>query len=670
MTRFRSVLLLAVLIAGYTTISLAQTSNSSGQDPLVQVLVQKGVLTSEEAKSVSGTPAEQRERLVQLLKQKGVLSDSDEQALQGQPAKASVEPARLSPAEPSATKMATVSTAQDKTEAQKAASSKPPAPTFVPAVAPIRVLQTEPAKPGGLIPDVKLGAGASLKIYGFIKASAIHDRSSPYGNDFPLPGFLGVSTGVPGVDTVNGAPEFHVKARSTRFGVNFEWPDISPKVSVTGRIEADFEGNFTRVSNRNISSIRSSQPSIRLAWGRIDYKPTDKTGLFLLAGQDWSPFGSSILPNMIETTGLGIGFGTLYTREPQMRVGISHDFGGDRHFTIDPEFAITLPAFGAPPPFVNTNCPTADRLTVTGVNAAGSAGAGTVCTSAAGTITAPGNLGDQLAFGERLGVDSERPGIEGRVVFQWQADKAKGVQPAQIVLSGMHATRTALVPRSVLATFAPAALSSGFLTAFPSGTSVDTDRWGAAAGISLPTRFVTIVGQYYRGTDLRWFFAGQIYPAFNSTTGLTSTFLVPSIDGETNVAFGLRNGVPTVAPQEPVRSQGGFFELGFPLSRIANAEPASRAAGWTLNLHYGYDASLSKDVRRASPAGGRGISDLGFANLQWKYNQYLTFALEESYYRTRAMRGTVAPFLPIGINGFPANQWHDVRSEFATIFTF
>jgi hypothetical protein len=349
---------------------------------------------------------------------------------------------------------------------------------------------------------------------------------------------------------------------------------------------------------------------------------------------------------------------------------MAHDSGGERHFTVAPEFAITLPAFGVTPPFVNSSCPVGSRLAVTGVNEAGSVATGVTCVNATGTIAAPGNLGDQLGYGERLGVDSEKPGIEGRLVVQWQADKAKGVAPAQIVFSGMHGVRNALVPRSLISSFAPAGSAATFLAAFPSGASVEADRWGASAGFSIPTRYVTAIAQYYRGTDLRWYFQGQLYPAFNDTLGLTSTFAIPSIDGETSVIFGLRNGITTVAPQLPVRSQGGFFELGFPLGRIAHAEPAGRNAGWSLNLHYGYDASLAKDVRRAAPTGGRAISDLGFANLNWKYNQYVTFAIEESYYRTRAVRGTEAPFLPIGINGFPAHQWHDFRSEFATIFTF
>ena len=77
---------------------------------------------------------------------------------------------------------------------------------------------------------------------------------------FPLPGFI-CDTGA------DGAPEFHIKARSSRVGVNFAWNDANPKWSISGKVEMDFEGNFNRSDNRNISSIRSNNPSLRLGVG-------------------------------------------------------------------------------------------------------------------------------------------------------------------------------------------------------------------------------------------------------------------------------------------------------------------------------------------------------------------------------------------------------------------
>lgn len=57
--------------------ALAQGDNSS--DPLVRVLVSKGVLTPEEARLIVtiATPAEQRDRLATLLRDKGVISTAE-----------------------------------------------------------------------------------------------------------------------------------------------------------------------------------------------------------------------------------------------------------------------------------------------------------------------------------------------------------------------------------------------------------------------------------------------------------------------------------------------------------------------------------------------------------------------------------------------------------------
>jgi hypothetical protein len=652
-----------------STLSLVAQNVSS--DPLVQVLVSKGVLTKAEAGSISGTPAEQRDRLAKLLVDKGVITPAEYSTMAS-------SAATLKPA------VSTQTTTTTTTTTTQTAPAKPPAPTVIPAVAPVRVLQFEPSKPGGLIPDIKLGSGAKLKLYGFLKATAAYDSSSPYGNDFPLPGFNAVDTGITGFDIgPDKSPEFHMKARSSRIGGNFEWPDVANDISLTGKVEADFEGNFNRSNNRNISSIRSNQFNLRLAWGRVDWKPSDKTSFFFLGGQDWSPFGSSILPNTLETTGVQIGFGSLYTREPQFRVGFNHDFGGSSHFSFGPEFAITLPAYGDLPPFLGSQAIICTS-TAGGVTTASTA-LGPCITSGSGISlrTGPGNLGDQLGYGEREGTDASKPGIEGRLVFQWQADHAKGVPPAQIVGSGMWGAREAVVPRSLITSFSPSSvISTDILAAFPHGATMTSNRWGGAVGISLPTRWATLTSQYYRGTDLRWYFAGQIYTEFNNTAGLTAlpgtTFAataIPSIDGSTSVEFA-RNaaGQVVVVPQTPARTQGGFVELGLPLSKYFNAEPSGRMAGFTMNLHYGIDDVFKNDVVRLAPAGGRGIGDVGFVNLFYKMNQYLTWAIEESYYRTRAIAGpehsAASPFgLPL-VSGIPSNQWHDVRTEAGTIFTF
>jgi hypothetical protein len=578
-------------------------------DPLVRVLVTKGILTDVEGHSISGSGnvVEQRDRLANLLREKGLLSAAEYEAVRTiTPAGA---PARMPSASNASFQLEPASNSEPAVEV--ASNSQPAPPSVIDAIAPIRLLGIDVPKREGLIPDIKLGSGARIKLYGFFKTSIIHDSSSPQGNDFPLP-LLAGDTG-PG-----GSPEFHLKARAFRFGANFEWLDPAPKTVITGKIEFDFEGNFTRANNRNISAVRSSQPSIRLAWARIDRRLSENVTAYVLVGQDWTPFVSSTLPNTIENTNFGgLGYGAAYERAPQTRVGFNFKVGGASALAFQPEFAIVFPAFG--------NLPT--------------------------------NVVDQLGFGERQGADSQRPAIEGRLVAQWQLDKAPGVVPAQLIISFEHARRTAIVTAANV----PAA----FRSAFASGAEVSSESNGYSAEFQLPTRFVTAVGKYYRGSDLRFFFAGQLLSNFNDTAGLTSTATASSIDGASTIVFGLRDGVPAVAPQRPVRGQGGFIQFGFPLSRIFDADPKGRHAGWTAYLYYGYDQATARDARRFGPRGSR--SDLFSGNVQYKFNSFVTFGYEQGLYRTRATDrfGDLPVF-----RGIPSFTTHNIRSEFAAIFSF
>ena len=578
-------------------------------DPLVRVLVAKGLISAEEARAVAGgrNAAEQRDRLASLLRDKGLITPSEFEAVRSSPPLSGA----LFPAT-GETKEAAQNT-QNQQPQSPGAQPKPTPPAVIAAVAPLRVLQVDPPKREGLIPDIKLGSGARIKPYGFFKASLIHDTSSPGGNDFPLPLFLG-DTGP------TASPEFHIKVRALRLGANFEWLDPAPNTIITGRIEFDWEGDFTRAANRNISSIRSSQPSIRLAWARIDRILSEKTTAFALFGQDWTPFGSSTVPNTIETTAFHLGYGNIYERAPQFRFGFNYNAGGKRAWKFQPEFALVLPAFG------NT----------------------------------PANVADQLGFGERQGPDSKRPEIQGRFVTQFQLDRSPNVVPAQFIVSFTQGERRAIVTAANV----PAA----FRSAFPSGAEVESSRYGYSAEIQLPTHFVTVIGKYYNGEDLRFYFGGQLLSTFNDTAGLTGTATATSIDGSSTVVFGFENGVAVVAPQRPVRGQGGFINFGFPLSRIFDADPKGRNAGWTAYLHYGYDQAMARDARRF---GGRARSDVFMSSLQYKLNAFVTFALEESLFRTRAANNSRFDLngLPL-FRGIPSRETHNFRSEFATIFTF
>src|SRR5438046_7953695 len=394
-----------ILIVVLITFPSAFAQIQATADPLVQVLVTKGVLTAEEARLITNnaSPAEQRDRLAVLLRDKGVISTEEFNAVRTSANVTGSGPPILNADYKSAP------------SAKNAAVPQPSPPTVIAAVAPVRLLEIDVPKREGLIPDIKLGTGARLKLYGIFKTSIIHDSSSPQGNDFPLP-LLAADTGP------NDSPEFHLRARGLRLGANFEWLDPAPKMVITGKIEFDFEGNLTRANNRIISSIRSSQPSLRLAWVRIDRRFNDHTSAFALFGQDWTPFVSSTMPNMIENTNFGgVGYGAAYSRLPQARFGFNHKFGGSRNLQFGPEIAIVVPAFG----------------------------------------DLPANVADQLGFGERQGTDSQQPGVQGRAVLQWQLDKAENVAPAQLIVSFEHAKRTAIVTA--------ASVPAAFRAAFPSG---------------------------------------------------------------------------------------------------------------------------------------------------------------------------------------------------------
>ena len=576
-------------------------------DPLVRILAAKGILSTDEVRTIAtdASSSEQRDRLAVLLRNKGVLSETEFEYLRTvNPLETGRATALAKPEKPLAP------------DVNAPAAGQPnPAPKGNAAFAPVRLLPIDLPKREGLIPDIKLGSGAQLKLYGFFKTSLIHDSSSPQGNDFPLP-LLAVDTGP---DT---SPEFHIRARGLRIGANFEWLDPAPKTVITGKLEFDFEGNFARVNNRNTSSIRSSAASIRVAWVRIDRRITERVSGFALFGQDWTPFASSTLPPLIENTNFGgPGFGAAYQRAAQARFGFRFNAGGARSWKFAPEFALVVPAFG----------------------------------------NLPANLADQLGYGERQGADSQQPGIEGRLVTEFQLDRATGVAPAEFIVSFEHARRRAIVTA--------ASVPAAFRTSFPGGVNVDSNSYGYSVEIQLPTRIVTVMSKYYGGADLRFFGAGQLLSNFNETAGLTATATAPSIDGASTVVFGLQSGVPSVAPQRPVRAAGGFISVGFPLSRLFGADPKGRNAGWSAVLYYGFDAAKASDARRFSPV--RGKSDLLLGNISYKLNSLITFAYEQGLYRTRSANNSIFDFggLPL-LRGIPSRAAHNIRSEFTTVFSF
>jgi len=603
---------------------------------LVDLLVKKGILTTAEAKSlgnVSGSAGMQQ--LLLLLKAKGVVNDSEAAELKSAADADTLH--SLVDTESGPTQSATLTTPGS---GQAAAPKEAAAPAVIPAIAPVRVLPVDAPVKEGLAGALKLGA-VRMTPYGFVKATAAYDSSSPRGDDFPPPGFLNADTG----PTNNS--EFHVKARQSRLGFKFEWPDVSKNVTVTGQIEADYEGNFSRADNRNVSSIRSNAFQLRLAFGRLDWTVSPNTDIFFEAGQDWTIYGSSAMMNLFETTFFGAYWGNTYERSPQMRVGFVQKLGGSRNWKLSPEFAIMMPSEGNLPADVTT-------CTITALNTP------TTCTVLDGT-------GNQLGYGERQGADYGKPEIESRVVLQFQLDKAPGVVPAQILWSGFYTGRQATVPFSNVPT--------AYKIAFPRGVDANSNGYGNQIAVSLPTRWVTVVASGYMGADMRFFFANQLLSNYNQAAGLTNKANGISVDGSSTVVFGTNSaGIAVVAPQKPVRGYGGFVQAGFPLSRWFNADPKGRNAGWQAYYEYGIDAANANDFKFAkgisAEAGAGPIkSSLNAATIYYKMNPWVQFGFEESHYASYALpnnRGVCTT----KIAGLPNCTSVDWRSEFGPIFTF
>src|ERR1700674_3714556 len=404
------VCLLTTLVLCHRSLAQQPADNKSAVNPLVRVLQAKGILTAEEVAQISqaSSASDADQRLAKLLLMKGVISQAEYDLTVGAPGMMNASSTGASGGGVVAavyrvpvSNGSNSGTRSSRLVDQGAAA----APAVIPVVAPLRVLPIDVPKQGGLIPDIKLGSGASMKLYGFFKASAVEDTASRGGptfgsNDFPLPLLL-ADTG-PTSD-----PQFHIKARSFRVGSQFEWVPKNSNLVLTGRVEADYEGDFTNANSVHISSVRNGQFRTRLAWARLDTKLGGSVPWFAEFGQDWALYSSS-LPALYETTGTAIGMGALWERVPMFRTGVQFQSGNVK---IQPEFAIVLPV-------------------------AGSAG-----------------LTDEqrARFGDRVGAESNQPALESRVVLQFPLSHSwQAVAPAQLIVSGHHARINEIIPAAAL----------------------------------------------------------------------------------------------------------------------------------------------------------------------------------------------------------------------------
>jgi hypothetical protein len=656
-----------------------QESRPPNNNPLALLLQSKGILSSSEVATINqaATPAEADARLAELLFEKGLISKQESMAAVT-PVSMETSPVHLSNA-------VMQSPMQNPPQAGQTPTGTPPTPeagpSVIPAVAPLRVLPIDIPKQGGMIPDIRLGSGANVKLYGFYKASAISDTASSGGatfgsQDWPLPLLLGDTTAA--TPTTN--PQVHLKARSFRMGMQTEWVPKNSGFTLTGRVEGDFEGDYTDVSNRNISSVRSSEFTLRLAWMRLDHK-IGGLPWFALFGQDWSLLGSSTLPSLFETTGLGVGMGGFYERIPQFKTGVQFHVGD---LKIEPEFALVLSAGG-------TSGLTTDQ---------------------------------HLRFGDSVGAESDQPGLESRVVFQFPLSHSwRGVAPAQVIFSGHHSRMSELIPHAAQvvnetsstclllpcpvtvfnSTTVPnigfttttsivgasnCAEASGSCTLeqlFPTGIQVGNPQNAYSGEVQLPTPWVTIDAKFYRGNDLRFFFGGQLNDVYSNLLG---TFEVGNGVSEAGraILFGCAagttagqptatidcQGTPVVAAKlQPVGGSGGFAEMSFPLSRIFRAAPEGANSGWVLHLMWGTDRA---NYAEASHGNHLGRTDLDTASLTYRLNKWVTFVHEASYIVTFTANnheagGVITPeYLQFGPT--VTRQAHNWRNEFGPVFTF
>jgi hypothetical protein len=421
------ILLISAAVLALPAMAQQQDNHATTNNPLAVLLQSKGILSASEVAMINqaSSPEDANARLARLLVEKGLINSQEYTA--------TVTPAAMTPASldsPKARLSDAVLHTTTVSQASTATSSTPPAPSgppVIPAVNPTRVLPIDIPKQGGMIPDIHLGSGANVKLYGFYKASAISDTASSGGatfgsQDWPLPLLLGDTAAA----TPDHNPQVHLKARSFRMGMQTEWVPKNSGFTITARVEGDFEGDYTDVSNRNISSVRSNQFSLRFAWMRLDHT-IGGLPWFAEFGQDWSLLGSSTLPAIFETTGLGVGMGSLYERIPQFKTGVQFHAGD---LKIQPEIALVLSAQGS-------SALTTDQ---------------------------------HLRFGDAVGAESDQPGVEARIVFQKPLNKNwKGVAPAQLIFSG-HQHRPS-TRQKLAACFCPVPLPSSTAPLYPTSGS-------------------------------------------------------------------------------------------------------------------------------------------------------------------------------------------------------
>ncbi len=444
---------------------------------------------------------------------------------------------------------------------------------------------------------IRIGSGVTVNPYGIIKLSAIRDSNSSSGDDFPF--FARVVASGPETANTTGTvvtpASFRFKARSSRLGVDIVAPDPNGVFRIFGKLEFDFEGSFPISTNRTIGSLRSSEASIREAWIQLS---AHENPFFIRLGLASSLYGSTTQPTGLETSAVYAFQGNVQERDPGAVVGTRFDLGGAWDWRVLLEGGLFLPSGGE------------------AVNGLGSAFAGNTPMPGQGT----------LGFGQREGPNSDRPSYQNRTFIEFEPWKGRRVVASYIGGSFEYAERTRY--------WSSPAQTAGLTFGLTSATKAYT-----AEG-RLASPWWTLLGKYYRGSDLRFYFAGVAQDIFfDGPAPLTTTGVLPA--------------------QRPVRAQGGFVQLQLPLS--AWFQPVNpRLHGFSLNLMAGYDSAFARDARRAQ---GRKAQQTLTGSFLYQYNRFLQFGLESNFAEALYLTPQGGPQL----NG---RVGKDLRFEFSTVFVF
>ncbi|OFW35199.1 MAG: hypothetical protein A3J28_08265 [Acidobacteria bacterium RIFCSPLOWO2_12_FULL_60_22] len=616
----RLLVILTLVLA--TTSVTAPAESTRPSERLLQLLQAKGVLTEDEVAELRTSNGDSESRLIALLQQKGVLTAAEASELQGglpAPWSGDVELASVrQPAEPSR------DTQRPSPPPQDPLAGPPEFGTGVIGLS-ARALLPRPVEPLPLarpfppnLLTLRIGSAATVNPYGSLKTSAVYDTNLSSGDDFPFFGRV-VAAGPETANTtgtLSQAPDFRVKARSARLGVDVLAPDPHQRFNVSGRLEFDFEGSFPTATNRNIGALRASEASIRLAWVRLDTR-LGATPVFLKFGQDHSLFASSTQPTGLETTGNYMWQGNANERAPGMVGGIRFDLGGAWDLRLEPEAGLFLPSGGE---------------YVSEITASPRWGSGL---GSAFAINNPAPGQGTTGFGQREGPNSARPRYEGRLVLEFEPWRARKIPPSQIIASFQFAERVRY--------FAPPFQQEGRSFRLRSRSN------GYTGEFRLATPWWILLGKYYRGADLRFYFGGLAQDVF------------------------FEGGDPFTATREtprmrPVRAQGGFAQLQLPLSVWFNPRNP-RLHGFSSNLMFGYDSAFANDARRS---GQRRAQVALMGNLLYQYNRYVQFGLETDFIQTFYTNDQGGLFDPSRgvLLGHRGRVGKNLRFEMGTTFTF